>query len=87
MSSEMNRRGFIKGAGVFAVVVFCTALVASAEIATSKSQIKSLILAGDSPPNFSRGQSPLFSYEPPQRARRLRRPYPALSASSISSSR
>ena len=40
MSSEMNRHGFINGAGVFAVVAFCAALVSSAEIATSKSQIK-----------------------------------------------
>ena len=40
MSCEMNRRGFIKGAGVFAVVALCAALVSSGEIATSESQIK-----------------------------------------------
>ena len=40
MSSEMNRRAFDTEAGVFAVVALCAALVSSAEIATSKSQIK-----------------------------------------------
>ena len=40
MPGEMNRRGFIKGAGVFAAVALCSALVSSADIATSKSQIK-----------------------------------------------
>ena len=40
MSGEMNRRDFTKGAGVFAAVALCAVLVSSAEIATSKSQIK-----------------------------------------------
>ena len=40
MASEMNRRDFVRWAGVFAAVAFCAALAASAELATSTSQIK-----------------------------------------------